>query len=103
MVQAIVQQVAIDLSDPGKMVHIKTEVNSVLDDPAMGGGACKGHTLVLALHLLKHLKSFQKFTDLLTVKFESVCRGINCLEQLHEELKVQCSEIVFFPMGGGGG
>ena len=93
MVQAIVQQVAIDLdpSEPSKMRQlggIKKEVNSILDDPATGGGACKGHTLVLALHLLKRLKSFRKFTELLTVKFEAVCQGINCLEQFSVELKV---------------
>ena len=95
MVQAIVQQVAIDLdpSEPSKMGQlggIRKEVNSILDNPATGGGACKGHTLVLALHLLKRLKSFRKFTDLLTIKFETVCQGICCLEQFHGTLKVLC-------------
>ena len=92
VVQVIVQQVAIDLdpSEPSKirqLAGVKREVNSVLEDAATGGGACKGHTLVLALHLLKRLKSFRKFTDLLTVQFDAV-RGISCLEQFSVDLKV---------------
>ena len=92
MVQVIVKQVAIDLisSDPKQLSKMIEEVNSILDDPAIEGGACKGHALVLALHLLKHFKSSRKFTDLLTVKFESVCQDISCLKQFHGELKVPC-------------
>ena len=93
MVQVIVKQVAIDLisSETIKTKQLSRmieEVNSILDDPAKEGGACKSHALVLALHLLKHFKSSRKFTDLLTVKFESVCQGISCLKQFHGELKV---------------
>eukprot|EP00731_Ephydatia_muelleri_P021734 Em0014g325a len=94
VVQVIVKQVAIDLisSDPLKTKQLSRmieEVNSILDDPAKEGGACKSHAPVLALHLLKHFKSSRKFTDLLTVKFESVCQGISCLKQFHGELKEQ--------------
>ena len=92
-VQVIMHQVAIGLdpSEPGKLSQLGSicaEVNSVLDDPSTGGGACKGHTFVLTLHLLKHLKSFRKFTELLTVKFNTICQGITCLKQLCCELKV---------------
>ena len=86
------QQVTLylDPSEPSKIRQLAREVNIILDDPATGGGACKGHAFVLALHLLKHLKSFKKFTDLLTVQFDAVYRGITCLKQFCVELKVVC-------------
>ena len=101
VVQVIVQQVAIylDPSEPskiGQLASVKREVNSVLDDAATGGGACKGHTFVLALYLLKRLKSFRKFTDLLTVQFDAVCRGIRCLEQFSVDLKVVYSLVYMY-------
>ena len=102
------QQVALDL-DPSKLASILKELNTILDDPATGGGACKGHTLVLALHLLKRLKSFRKFTDLLTVQFNAVCRGITCLEQFCPKVVYvcvcvcQCHSILFKIHACGGG
>ena len=97
VVQVIVQQVAINLdpSQPtkfGQLTNVIQDVNSVLDDPATGGGACKGHAYVLALHLLKCLKSFRKFTHLLTVQFDSICSDITCLAHFSGKLKVMSQD-----------
>ena len=54
----------------------------------MGGGVCKGHRYVLALHILKHAKGFKKLKDLLTLKFDILFRGISGLDQFSEDLKV---------------
>ena len=44
------------------------------------------HGMVLALHLIKLLKSSRKFTDLMTSKFDSL-RNINCLRAIHDQLQ----------------
>jgi len=53
-----------------------------------GGGDSRGHGMVLALHMMKLLKSSRKFTELLTTKYDSICRGLNCLQPFHEQLDV---------------
>ena len=99
VVQVTVQQVAIylDPSQPNKNLQLSDViqgVNSVLEDPATGGGACMGHAYVLALHLLKCLKSFRKFTHLLTAQFDSIFGGITYLEQFSAKLKVMSQESI---------
>lgn len=63
------------------------ELNELLDDESMGGGIVGGHRLTLGMHLLRHLRSARRFTDLLTNKYES-CRDINCMQYFHQQLKV---------------
>ena len=45
------------------------------------------HGMVLALHLIKLLKSSRKFVDLMTKKYDSI-RNIGCLEPIHCQLQV---------------
>ena len=86
--QVILQTVAIAL-DPSdhsriqQLMGVVEEVNGIIEDTRMGGGACKGHSHVLALHILKHVKSYRRLTD-----FNIVVSGITCLEQICEALKV---------------
>lgn len=86
--QVILQAVAIAL-DPSdhsriqQLIGVVEEVNGIIEDTAMGGGARRGHSYVLALHILKHVKSYRRLTD-----FNIVVSGITCLEQICEALKV---------------
>ena len=68
--------------------QVLPDINSLLDDPATGGGMVKGHSMVLGLHLLRKFKSWQRFSELLSQQYDSICRGINCLKTLHDQLKV---------------
>ncbi len=91
--QVIAQQLAVNLdpSEPekiGEVVNIVKSLNLLLDDEATGGGPQGGHGVVVALHLLKLLKSSRKFTDLFMKKYDSVIKGINCLEPFYGQLKV---------------
>ena len=45
------------------------------------------HGMVLALHLIKLLKSSRKFVDLMTKKYDSL-RDICCLKPIHDQLQV---------------
>ena len=63
-------------------------LNRLLDDVKMGGGDMQGHGMVLALHMVKQLKSYQKFSELLTKKYDSLCRWLHCLETFHEKIAV---------------
>ena len=63
------------------------DLNSLLDDESMGGGSVGGHGLVLALHLLRELQSFNTFTSMLTKQYSLLCDGINCLEPFHRTLQ----------------
>ncbi len=47
-----------------------------------------GHSMVLSLHMLKLLKSSRKFTELLTFKYDAICRGISALKPIHQQLTV---------------
>ena len=62
--------------------------NRLLDDVKTGGGDTQGHGMVLALHLVKHLKSFRKFSELLTKKYHAICDWLNCLHPFHEQITV---------------
>ena len=44
--------------------------------------------MVLALHLMKLLKSSRRFTDLMTKKFDAI-KNITCLKSIHQELQVR--------------
>ena len=52
----------------------------------MGGGESCNHGMVLALHLIKLLKSSRKFTDLMTLKYDAL-RNISCLRSIHDQLQ----------------
>ena len=54
----------------------------------IGGGDAQGHGMVLALQMVKHLKSFQKLTELLIKKGDSSCCGLHCLQHFHRQLTV---------------
>lgn len=47
----------------------------------------QGHGMVLALHLMKLLKSSRRFTDLMTKKFDAL-KNISCLKSIHLQLQV---------------
>ena len=70
-------------------MHILNVMNNrLLDDVKTGGGDTQGHGMVLALHLVKHLKSFRKFSELLTKKYHAICHWLNCLHPFHEQITV---------------
>ena len=60
----------------------------LLDDVETGGGETHGDGMVLALHMLKQLKSSQKFSKLLTEQYDSICGFLHCLQPIHEQLTV---------------
>ena len=60
----------------------------LLDDVETGGGDTKGHGMVLAMHMVKLLKSSRKFSEMLTKKYDSICHGLHCLQTFHEQLTV---------------
>ena len=73
----------------------------LLDDVETGGGDTKGHGMVLALHMVKQLKSSQKFSELLTKHFDYTYNSLHCLQPFHEEFAVRvracksCSIIIY--------
>lgn len=70
-------------------MHIFNVMNNrLLDDVETGGGDTQGHGMVLALHLVKHLKSFRKFSELLTKKYHAICNWLRCLHPFHEQITV---------------
>ena len=54
----------------------------------MGGGDMQGHGMVLTLHMVKQLKSYQKFSELLTTKYDTLCCWLHCLKPFHEQITV---------------
>ena len=70
-------------------LHFLTVMNNrLLDDVETGGGDIQGHGMVLALHLVKHLKSYRRFSELLTKKFDAICDWLHCLHPFHEQITV---------------
>lgn len=95
--QAVLQVIAklladlLDASDRVQFVEIEgsiDEINRLFSDPSTGGGDVGGHGMVAALHVLKKLKSSRKFIELMTTKFEIMCKEIKCLRPLHDRLQV---------------
>lgn len=62
---------------------------SILDS-AMGMDMAQGNGMVLAIHLMKLLKSFRRFTDIITKKFDDL-KNIKCLRFVHDKLKTVSS------------
>ena len=95
--QAVLQAIAkllaslLDASNRVQLVGSIDEINRLFSDVSTGGGRVGGHGMVVALHLLKKLKSSRKFIELLTTKFEVMCKEILCLRPLHDQLKVKHS------------
>ena len=58
----------------------------------MGGGAVRGHAMVVALHLYKVLKSSRKFTEMMTRNFDTTIKGVDCLIPFNDQLKVQSTK-----------
>ena len=72
------------------MCHSKLSTvspHSILNDSAMEEEMTLRHGMVLALHLIKLLKSSRKFVDLMTEKYDSL-RDIDCLKPIHCQLQV---------------
>ena len=67
----------------------------LLDDVETGGGDTKGHGMVLAMHMVKLLKSSRKFSEILTKKYDSICHGLNCLQTFHEQLTLSVCGCVY--------
>ena len=70
------------------MCSLLDDINEVLDDVSMGGGDSGGHNLVLLMHMLRELRSFDLFMGMLTDQFHLLCKGINCLRSYHPNLTV---------------
>ena len=88
--QVIAQQLALHL-DPekrGDVIHVIKELNRLMDDEITGGGPEGGHRMVVALHLVKVLKSFRKFSDLFKKNCDTILKEINCLEPFYRQLQV---------------
>ncbi len=69
-----------------QLYAILEDVNHILDDERMGGGDHGGHSLVLAMHMLKEQQSFHRFLLLLTDHFSHLCEGLNCLHHFNKSL-----------------
>ena len=102
--QAVLQVIAkllaglLDAADRVQFVEIEgsiEEINRLFSDASTGGDKVGGHGMVVALHLLKKLKSSRKFIELMTTKFEILCKEIKCLRPIHEKLQVQYWNIAF--------
>ena len=99
--QAVLQVIAkllaslLNASEHVQLVKCITKINCLFDDMKTGGGHVGGHGMVVALHLLKEMKSSRKFIELLTTKFEAMCKEIKCLSPLHDQLKVKYSKSVY--------
>ena len=101
--QVIAQQLALHLDPYGStkftcIKDITLELNGLLDDDITGGGPEGGHGMVVALHLLKMLKSPQKFTDLFDKKYktERDLKKINCLEPFYRKVCISNCYIAQF-------
>ena len=68
----------------------------LLGDVETGGGDTQGHGMVLALHLLKQLKSSHRFSELLTEKYESICHWLNCLQPFHKQFAMSTVSVCVF-------
>ena len=94
VLQVTAQQLALHL-DPLKpekiedIVSVLEEINKLMNNPTTGGGIDGGHGIVVVLNILKHLRSSRKLSDLLVKKYDSMIRGINCLESFHVQAKVK--------------
>ena len=66
----------------------------LLDDVETGGGDTQGHGMVLALHMMKLLKSYRKFLELLTKKYHPICHWLHCLQPLHMQFSFNVSFIM---------
>ena len=73
----------------GELKDSIEDINRLFGDVRTGGERVGGHGMVVALHLLKVLKSSRKFTELMTTKFEMRCREIKCLWPIHKRLQVR--------------
>ena len=79
--------------DHVKFVELRNSIdaiNHLLGFADTGGGKVGGHGMVVALHLLKVLKSSRKFIELMTTNSE-VLRKVECLWGIHEQLQVRCN------------
>ena len=72
----------------GELKDSIEDINRLFGDVSTGGEKVGGHGMVVALHLLKVLKSSRKFIELMTTKFEVRCKEIDCLWPIHERLQV---------------
>lgn len=70
------------------MCSLLDDINGILDDVSMGGGDLGGHSLVLIMHMLRELRSFDLFMTTLTDQFNQLCEGIHCLQSYHLKLTV---------------
>jgi hypothetical protein len=85
VIQATIHELAkcLNPSNPNgisSVASIVSDINYLLDDVSLGGGDCGGHSLVLALHLLKEMRSFTKFNDLLGPN--SHCKDFTSIQRL---------------------
>jgi hypothetical protein len=83
--QVITKRIAVIV----KVSEIFTLTESINDvNQLFSKGNLLGHGMVVALHLLKSLKSSRKFVELMTSKYDARYKAITCLESIHDRLKV---------------
>ena len=89
LIQAIAQQLPTQLMQAqiSEVTSVCTQINALMDDKTMGGGTAGGHGMIVALHLYKLFNSSQQFTHFFVKKYESITRGINCLEPIFRQIK----------------
>ena len=68
------------------------DINHLLDDQSMGGG----YGLTLSMHLLRELKSYVQFSELLGPRFASYTKDFTCLTAVTIDVK-QLEESYLFP------
>lgn len=98
VIQVTAQRLALHLdpSQPKKFEDIASvfkDLNKLMESKATGGGNGGGHEMVVALHLLKMLKSSRRFTDLFLKKYETMFLGIECLKPFYERSKVRYTQV----------
>ena len=69
-----------------QIATIVADINLLLDDESLCGGDVGGHGLALALHLLKEVQSFKKFSELLGPN--SFCKDFNSLVRLSTSVEL---------------
>ena len=93
--QAVIQVLAQKLAkfvthyEIGEIQLYIPDLNHFFGEESLVGGA-HGHGMVVALHMIKQLKSTRQFSELMRKQFDTVCERIDCLKPFKSQpLKVR--------------
>ena len=83
-----------------QVTTIVPDINHFLNDQTMGGG----YGLTLSMHLLRELKSYTLFSDLLGPKYESYHKDFDCLSAVTIDMQMleECHLVPFLVNVGKG-